>query len=678
MNLTQPFGPRDQASALDGDAYFLGVDERRSPQQLEPGLGSYGLNARHRKGKAETRPGVPICPWMKDDGRTPWTEVYGGCVFADPNQAGDWLVIAADGGVWKTRPNMAASAVPLPPAVSLTAATFKMFVPVTDGGVGVLVLLRGPDADPLVCVNLDLGFTAVPAATPPATNMPRSRYGINWINRLLLVKDRDSIQASDLLAYNDFIPLQTEYRINPGDSQELLRIQPMPNQTLLCFKAHRVLAVTQVQNGVDSLGAPVLVGAGPDDVTDQYGIAGPLAGARNGQNAYWLTDEPAIASLELTALNQSQNTEYRLSDALSQTFGRINSRYLVGAVLEVWDGRLYCALPLDDAEQTGPELIPADAVYYALLGAAAYQLPLTPGNLYEYTLDATVTAAFVDTSAGVLNLVDEGASGQFTPIGSVLQLTAAAGEIGEPVLTSVRRVTVGVNNAVVVFDFAAPYRNPLTGLRGAWCGVDEAPGVFAVKAFLKTAYQGRTRLFILGADGTLRLYEEGYHDEVIGAAGAILPQDIRMRFRTRGYASADPDRKRHLAAAFLLRTWNPSYTVRSITPAYADERDQQAAVTRDRTAYDRHGTAPYVETNTNDDHGRAGRLDYSVIIPAGGFYLGGGVNFEAHQASTERLPLDDKAHWLQVEFENTQGRLEVLAGALESQPHEKLSGAHIL
>ena len=129
MNFGKPFGPRDTPSNLDGDPFFRGVDERLSPQQLPQGMVSRAVNLRFRNGKAATRKGLQICRWMKEDGTVPWNEVYGGIMFADPNQAGEWMIIAADGGVWKTRPNMTATAVPLPSDVSLTADTFKMFVP---------------------------------------------------------------------------------------------------------------------------------------------------------------------------------------------------------------------------------------------------------------------------------------------------------------------------------------------------------------------------------------------------------------------------------------------------------------------------------------------------------------------------------------------------------------------
>jgi hypothetical protein len=63
MNLTQPYGYRDEAATLSGDRFFGGVNERLNPTQLAEGFGSYGQNLRFRdKGRAATRPGVVFVP----------------------------------------------------------------------------------------------------------------------------------------------------------------------------------------------------------------------------------------------------------------------------------------------------------------------------------------------------------------------------------------------------------------------------------------------------------------------------------------------------------------------------------------------------------------------------------------------------------------------------------------
>lgn len=663
MNLQRQHGPRDDASTLLGDAAFVGVDERRAPNQLEPGLGAYGKNLRFRNGKAETRKGVVLCPWMLEDGRTPWAEVYGGVVFSDPNQNGDWFIIAADGGVWRTRPNMTAQPVTLPVGVTLTAATFKQFVPCTDGGNGVLVLLRGPDADTLVCTNLDAGFAAVSAATDPGMrDMPRSSSGLNHLNRLMLIEGKDVVAASDILSITDFVAIANEYRINPGNSQALLRLLAMSNQTLLCFKSQSVLVVTGVQNTVDENGDPVLAGQGPDVITDSYGLAGSQASVRKGNNCYWVTNEPSLTSLRLTELNETQDTDVRLSDALSQTFGRINSLYLNQILLEVWDGKLYVALPLDDASIVGPNIVPTGQTYG---GGDGYTLSgLSGGARYYYVPDTN--SSEVQSQGG--EVLASTAPGYFiAPANGTVILT---GEGSDTISCQIYRSLL-TNNAVAVFDLVT----------GAWCGVDEAEGVFAVKAFLKTPFLGRQRLFLLGADGTIRLYEEGFEDEIIDASGDFTVQPIESVFISRGYALPGGDRARALSAACRIRTWDPSYTVQTLNQGYNTLATDLPAQTRDRLKYDQHDAEDWNASNDNDDHSTPGREDYSVTSEADpdGLALGSnGVNADAHQVSTVRVALSRIGDWQQLQITNTQGRLELMQVTLEQQEHEQRSGVNII
>lgn len=653
MNLTQPFGRADEAATLTGDRFFLGVDERLGAQQLAEGYGAYGQNLRFRdQGRASTRKGSQLCPWMRGTGRTPWTEVYGGVVFSDPNQAGDWFIIAADGGVWKTRPNMTAQAVSLPVGVTLTAETFKQFVANTDGGTGVLVLLRGPDADPLVCVNLDAGFSAVPAHTGGTRDMPRSSFGINTLNRLLLIEGKDIVAASDILAYNDFVAVQNEYRINPGNSQALVALLPMPNRTLLCFKTQSVLQVTDVANTDDGS----LAGQGPEPVAESYGVAGPRAIVRKGSNCYWVTNEPSVTSLRLTELNETQDTDVRLSDALSQTFGRINSLYLDLISVEVWDGKLYVMLPLEDANTDRYTIVTSggrweDGPYFVPSGLVAET---------RYYFDAgNATSLTYDLPDG-----DEGElteSGWFTPATSQVRvygpfLADWTGGIGKGWPASC--------NAIAVFDFVT----------GAWCGVDEAPGVFAVKAFLKTPYLGKVRLFLLGADGTLRLYEEGFEDDVIDADGDFAVQDIPTLFRTRGYALADGDKSRALSAVLRCATWAPSFTLATLTQGYNTSESEGAATTRSRVRYDNLDQEDYDESNEADDHETPGRQDYSVVLAGDGMLLGSGANLDAHQISTNRVGLSRTGDWQQIEVRNTAGRLELLSVVLEQVTADREGG----
>lgn len=73
MNAHRAYWPLDDAPLKDGDSGFVGVDERLDPDLLPPGMVASATNCRFRNGRVEPRPGITILPWMKADGRTPFT-----------------------------------------------------------------------------------------------------------------------------------------------------------------------------------------------------------------------------------------------------------------------------------------------------------------------------------------------------------------------------------------------------------------------------------------------------------------------------------------------------------------------------------------------------------------------------------------------------------------------------
>jgi len=180
VNNLKPSGPLDDVATIGGDVAFIGVDELNAPQMVAPGYVCGARNKRFRFGKCADREGISLLPWCKGDGTTPFGEVYGGGVFSDPNDdlltlgvINEWILIAADGGVWKTRANQAARPVPLPLGVTLTRDTFAQFIQAN----GAIILLRGLNTPPLACYDLNAGFVTIaqenvwPVTLDAATNL---------------------------------------------------------------------------------------------------------------------------------------------------------------------------------------------------------------------------------------------------------------------------------------------------------------------------------------------------------------------------------------------------------------------------------------------------------------------------------------------------------------------------
>lgn len=160
MSQYRDFGPQDDPDAPLGDARFLGVNNRLQPDQLEPGMLADARNARLRTGHPETRPGVVKPGWLNvtrpgvDASTRPVGTFYGAGTFRDPN-GGEWVLLAADGQMYRCRPQNARFALPLPAGVKLLTPS----VPVQ--AFNAVFLFRGRHLQPLVLTDLAAGFVDV-------------------------------------------------------------------------------------------------------------------------------------------------------------------------------------------------------------------------------------------------------------------------------------------------------------------------------------------------------------------------------------------------------------------------------------------------------------------------------------------------------------------------------------
>lgn len=68
MSRYRSYGQKDDPPGPEGDLQFIGVDERRDPRTLPPGLAARAVNKDFRKGVAETRLGFQTVAWGADKG----------------------------------------------------------------------------------------------------------------------------------------------------------------------------------------------------------------------------------------------------------------------------------------------------------------------------------------------------------------------------------------------------------------------------------------------------------------------------------------------------------------------------------------------------------------------------------------------------------------------------------
>jgi hypothetical protein len=180
----------------------------------------------------------------------------------------------------------------------------------------------------------------------------------------------------------------------------------------------------------------------------------------------------------------------------------------------------------------------------------------------------------------------------------------------------------------------------------------------------------------------------GWHRwALLDSVGPVIISSIGVEHYvlTRGYVCTRPytlqggvEAKRFICLALQLATWNPTYTVRTIMQGKGTDAEQVTAETRNRLKYfDQFDKADWDPSNTNDDFNVRGREDYSWEEDGPGMQIGSGVDIDAQQEFCHRVAVNERGLWMQLEITNTQGRLEIIAAAMEAERGEVLSGVAV-
>jgi hypothetical protein len=462
---------------------------------------SSAINARFRYGIPETRKGTAIYPWankLDDDGIHPWGTVHGVGVFKDPATRIDYLIIAAAGAVWVTSAHNTARSVPLPGGVVIDGPV--SFTQAFD----VMVMHRGEALPALEMSSVETGFENI-VQTPDGTGtqvIPNATHSLFLQNRLLIPHAHDEIAASDYGNYTRYLPVAQSFKINQGSSDRIVAIEKFNDVTVIVFKDHSIYAVNNVYGDLAALQQ--------DEITDMFGLVARRSVAQVGSDLWFLTPQ-GVMSLRQTESNKLQSVVLPVSDPIAPLIDRINGRYISQACAAYHDSRYYLAVPLDDAERVGHDLVFQTLYRENESGDEADPGQLIIGGLvagrtYRWTkgqYDDTLTNGATELSV----------AGDFVAVGTSVVLTSnipgpgsgGGGGVTLPgyYLTEVeiRAVLKGINNAVLVYDF----------LNEAWSGYDQAPGL-EIQEWFNFVVNGKTQLFFVSPEGFIKAYEVGVED----------------------------------------------------------------------------------------------------------------------------------------------------------------------
>lgn len=157
MNRYRTYGQQDDAQGEDADEKFFGVNNRLEPDKLPAGLCADAQNVRMRDGTPTTRLGTTRPGWLNVTRAAVDAVVkgvgtfYGAGTFKDPNGF-EWVLTAADGGIFRHKPHNGRTAITLPVNVLvLSACSFCQ-------AFNVVYCFRGKYLQPLIMQDVDTGF----------------------------------------------------------------------------------------------------------------------------------------------------------------------------------------------------------------------------------------------------------------------------------------------------------------------------------------------------------------------------------------------------------------------------------------------------------------------------------------------------------------------------------------
>jgi hypothetical protein len=153
---------------------------------------------------------------------------------------------------------------------------------------------------------------------------------------------KDSIAASDVLAFTDFDPQANEFNLNTGNSDYIVTTFPFGTNSLVVFKNKSILVLNNVEGS--------LLDVTSTEVTRQVGAIGINAVTSIGPDLAYVS-YGNINLLTLTSTNNAlQHKTLPLSARIRKIMNRVNWEVGYKISLGYWSNKLYVALPLDNSQ----------------------------------------------------------------------------------------------------------------------------------------------------------------------------------------------------------------------------------------------------------------------------------------------------------------------------------------
>ena len=259
-------------------------------------------------------------------------------IYSDPSDIGSqWIMVVGHDRVIFYGDGQS------PRTVMLTPYTVSVQSTIVQAN-NYVYLFRGDNDKPLYWDgNWNGSFAEVPDTTLPASfnSIPNSNQATYYQNRLWVRDGKDSIAASDVLAFTDYDPLANEFNLNTGNSDYVVATFPFGQNSLVAFKNKSILLLQNVEGSLSDVTVT--------EVTRQVGLVGINAVTSIGPDLAYVS-YGNINLLTLTSTNNSlQHKTLPLSTKIKATMRRVNWKAGYKISLGYWSNRLYVSLPLDNS-----------------------------------------------------------------------------------------------------------------------------------------------------------------------------------------------------------------------------------------------------------------------------------------------------------------------------------------
>lgn len=312
------------------------------PAQMLTGSYQEGYNIRLENGGMASRKGV-ITPGTFN--AVQYGQIYGVGLYSDPNGL-EWLALAVANGVWFCGDGVAPQFIPMTSVIDYNVEFSQSF--------NNFYMWRGPTMTPLMWKgDWSVYWQPLPdpsQGSPPDTTripMPNAVTAECYANRILCPHDRDSVALSDIgesyyqWAANDF-------RVNFGEADQLVRVFPWVQETVICFKTHSIYQLANVAGNLSAMTLQKLPGT--------FGLVGLKAVVDIGGDIMFM-DSSGVYKISQVFEGSPQASPLPVSDSIKSLIDSINWNAAAGIRAAFRRERVYFAVPLRNATRNNALLV---------------------------------------------------------------------------------------------------------------------------------------------------------------------------------------------------------------------------------------------------------------------------------------------------------------------------------